>query len=132
MDSKRDDAGLPWPNTPLRPNLSGPLLPGTTPSSTSSAPAPSPTIPAAAASSSSPDPAGPGTYASDPSAHGAQPFPPAEKLLGEHRSHQNFFTEQTVHQVYFKVFTYENQRRELRITEIDFRGYSRTREPEQY
>ena len=82
MDSKRDDAGLPWPNTPLRPNLSGPLLPGTTPSSTSSAPTSSPAIPAAAASSSSPDPAGPATYASDPSAHGAQPFPPAEKLLG--------------------------------------------------
>ena len=64
------------------PNLSGPLLPGTTPSSTSSAPTSSPAIPAAAASSSSPDPAGPATYASDPSAHGAQPFPPAEKLLG--------------------------------------------------
>ena len=105
--------------------------PPLTPSSTSSAPAPSPTIPAAAASSSSPDPTGPATYASDLSAQGAPPFPPAETSW-EHRRPQTFFTEQTVHQVFFEVFTFDNERRELWINEIDFRGYSRLREPEQY
>ena len=105
--------------------------PPLTPSSTSSAPAPSPTIPAAAASSSSPDPTGPATYASDLSAQDAPPFPPAETSW-EHRRPQTFFTEQTVHQVFFEVFTFDNDRRELWINEIDFRGYSRLREPEQY
>ena len=105
--------------------------PPLTPSSTSSAPAPSPTIPAAAASSSSPDPTGPATYTSDLSAQGAPPFPPAETSW-EHRRPQTFFTEQTVHQVFFEVFTFDNERRELWINEIDFRGYSRLREPEQY
>lgn len=133
MDNKRDatNAGLPWPNTSSRTNLGEPLLPGTTPSSTSLAPAPSPTIPAAAASSSSPNPTGPATYASDLSAQGAPPFPPAATSW-EHRRPQAFFTEQTVHQVLFEVFTFDNDRRELWINEVDFRGYSRLREPEQY
>ena len=43
-----------------------------------------------------------------------------------------YFTERTVHQVYFKIFSFYNDRRELWITEIDHRGYARTREPETY
>lgn len=132
MDNKRDatNADLPWPNPPLRPNLDGPPLPGT-PSSTSSASTPSATIPATAASSSAPDPTGLAPYASDPSANGAPPFPPMDTSW-EHRSHHVFFREQTVHQVFFKVFTYENQRKELWINAVNFKGYSRFREPEQY
>ena len=132
MDNKPDatNADLPWPNPPLRPNLDGPPLPGT-PSSTSSASTPSATIPATAASSSAPDPTGLAPYASDPSANGAPPFPPMDTSW-EHRSHHVFFREQTVHQVFFKVFTYENQRKELWINAVNFKGYSRFREPEQY
>jgi hypothetical protein len=133
MDNKRDatNADLPWPNPPLRPNLDGPPLPGTTPSSTSSASTPSATIPATAASSSAPDPTGLAPYASDPSGNGAPPFPPMDTSW-EHRSHHVFFREQTVHQVFFKVFTYENQRKKLWINAVNFKGYSRFREPEQY
>lgn len=116
VDNKRDatNAGLPWPNTSTRQNLGGPIRPGTTSSSTSSAPAPSPTTTAPAASSSTPDTTDTATYTTDPSAHGATPFPHTENSW-EHRRPPSFFTEQTVHQVSFKVFTFDHDRRELWI-----------------
>ena len=118
----RASCGLLWPNPPLRPNLGGSLLPETTPPPTSWSLTPSPAILATAASSSAPDPTGPTPYTSDPSEHGAPPFPAMDTSC-ENRSHHAFFTKQTVHQVFFKVSTYENQRKELWINEINFKGF---------
>ena len=51
------------------------------------------------------------------------------KCAGESR---NYFTERTVHQIYFKIFYFADSRKELWVPEIPATGYARIREPEQY
>ena len=128
MDHKRDatSAGLPWPALQPRQPASKPaprLPPGTTspPTSSASSAAPTPmgnTPPFAAI-----EPTAPASYSADPPQLGA-PFPPP-----------NITTTPNVfygHQVYFKIFSFDNQRRALWVTEINHQGFARTREPESY
>ena len=72
----------------------------------------------------------PASYSADPPAMGP-PFPTSNAAWDPPQP-TGYFTERTVHQVYFKIFSFYNDRRELWITEIDHRGYARTREPETY
>ena len=128
MDHKCDaqEAGLSWPNSTTRPQHGGPLVPGSTPPTTSSPPAWSLRQP-----SSSPTPVGHATYTPDDASHEESPFPASGPPLTD-PTPRNYFTERTVHQVYFKIFTFADDRRELWVTENPANGYARTREPEQY
>ena len=80
--------------------------------------------------SSSPTPVGHATYTPDDASHEESPFPATGPPLTD-PTPRNYFTERTVHQVYFKIFTFADDRRELWVTEIPANGYARTREPEQ-
>lgn len=81
--------------------------------------------------SSSPTPVGHATYTPDDASHEESPFPASGPPLTD-PTPRNYFTERAVHQVYFKIFTFADDRRELWVTEIPANGYARTREPEQY
>jgi hypothetical protein len=43
-----------------------------------------------------------------------------------------YFTEQTVHTVTFKTYTYNGERRELWVNEVNNNGFTRLRRPEQF
>lgn len=134
MDNKRNakSAGLPWPKAATRSSQGAPLLPDASPAIRDLTSTESMAPPTATSTSSSSHNEHPAAYTATPGLSTAPP--PFPSLLTQQPAPvpQHSFTERLVHQVYFQIFTFSDNRQELWVMEIPVNGYARTREPEQY
>ena len=140
MEHKRDAtvAGLGWPSNPNRgtsstesapesgyqaSELSHPVAPAHSTSTTSAPPEANPT------------PNDPGTT-SQTDTYSAPTLPdvpfPTEQSPTYNIFHRSHFSSRVVHQIQFKIFTRSNNTRELFIEEIPTSGLSKCRDPEHY